>query len=76
MPKTEVNHSVPAVDPDQILSLELISGKEQQIELRIFVADRDKPVSVRFGDMKSAIRCYEDLWVARKLGQRHSVEIR
>lgn len=73
---TEVNDSVLVVDPDRITSLEMISGEDQEIELRIFLADRDEAVSVRFGDMKSAIRCYEDLWIARKLGQRHSVEIR
>lgn len=64
-----------AIDPDQVTALELISGEDHGIELRIFVADRDDPVSKAFTDMKSAIRCYEDLWVARKLGQRHVVEI-
>lgn len=68
------NDTLP-VDPDQITSLELIGGDDEDIELRIFLAGKDEPTSMRFADVKSAIRCYEELWIARKLGQRTAVEI-
>ena len=65
-----------AVDPDQITSLELIGGDDPHIELRIFLAGNEEPTSLRFADVKGAIRCYEELWVARALGQRDAVKVR
>lgn len=69
-------NDVLAVDPDQITSLELIGGDDPDIELRIFLAGNEEPARFRFADVKGAIRCYEELWVARALRQRDAVKIR
>ena len=69
------NYDSLVVDPDEITSLELISHVSESIELKIFLKGRDEPMIHYFGDMKTAIRFYEELWVARKSGHQGTAEI-
>lgn len=69
------NYDSLVVDPDQIMSLELISQDSENVELKIFLKGRDEPDIYYFTDMKAAIRCYEELWIARKSGHQGTVEI-
>lgn len=57
------------------MSLELISQDSENIELKIFLKGKDEPIICYFTDMKTAIRYYEELWVARKSGHQGTVEI-